>query len=152
MIQARTIHDALQRLLPGTADSLRQGLERLTADLEETDHRVARMLEPVRGRRMFVYHPAYGYLAGAYGLEQVAVEVGGKEPSAKQLAELIAAARRDGVKIIFYQPQFSRSSAETLAREIGGRAVALDPLSPDYLDNLERMATAISTALEGEAN
>ena len=53
---------------------------------------------------------------------------------------------------IFYQPQFSRGSAETLAREIGGVAVELDPLAENYLQNLERMAAAIKDALEAETN
>lgn len=152
MIQARTMHDALVRILPGNADSLRDGLERLTADLQETDRRVALTLEPLRGRSIYVFHPAYGYLADAYGLTQVAVELEGKEPSARQLADTITRARQDGVHTIFYQPQFSRSSVETLSREIGGNAVELDPLAEGYLENLERMAAAISDALEAEAN
>jgi zinc transport system substrate-binding protein len=152
MVQARTMHDALTRLLPGDTAALGQGLERLTANLQETDRRVALALEPLRGRSIYVFHPAYGYLTDAYGLTQVAVELEGKEPSAKELAGLIARARRDGVETIFYQPQFSRSSADTLAREIGGVAVELDPLAENYLENLERMAAAINEALEAETN
>ena len=152
MVQARTMHDALVQLLPGNAAALRDGLERLTADLQETDRRVAQALEPLHGRSIYVFHPAYGYLTDAYGLTQVAVELEGKEPSAKQLADLISRARGDRVKAIFYQPQFSRGSAETLAREIGGVAVELDPLAENYLQNLERMAAAIKDALEAETN
>lgn len=150
MVQARTIHDALARLLPDHNVELRAGLDRLTTDLQETDSAVAAALEPLRGRKIYVFHPAYGYLADAYGLEQVAVEIEGKEPSARRLAGLIEQARRDEVGAIFYQPQFSRRSAETLAGEIGCAAVELDPLAENYLANLEEMAASISSALTGE--
>jgi len=148
MVQARTIHDALLDVLPGSAEALGTGLHRLTEDLQEADRRLARALEPLRGRSIFVFHPAYGYLADAYGLRQVAVEVEGKEPSAKQLALLIEKARRDQVCVIFHQPQFAHGSVETVAREIGGTAVELDPLAEDYLANLDRMAADITAALK----
>lgn len=151
MVQARTIHDALAQLLPQSTTELQDGLDRLTAELQQIDHRLAEALEPLRGRSIYVFHPAYGYLTDAYGLTQVAVQIEGKEPSAKMLADLIAGARRDGVKAIFHQPQFSRSSVETLALEIGGTAVALDPLAEDYLANLEQMATVISDNLKAGA-
>lgn len=148
MIQARTIHDSLVQILPGSAGELRAGLDRLTTDLQEADRRLALALEPLRGRSIFVFHPAYGYLADAYGLRQVAVEIEGKEPSAKQLADLIEGAKRDRVRVIFHQPQFAHGSVETVAREIGGTAVELDPLAEDYLANLDRMAADITAALK----
>lgn len=152
MVQARTIHHTLVQVLPGCADQLQAGLDQLLADLQQADRRLALALEPLRGKSIYVFHPAYGYLADAYGLRQVAVEMEGKEPSARQLAELIENAREEGVRVIFYQPQFARSSVEILAREIGGHAVALDPLAEDYLENLDRMATGITTALGAGAN
>ena len=60
-----------------------------------------------------------------------------------------AAARRDGVRVLFVQPQFSRREAQTVARELSARVVALDPLARDYPDNLRRMARAV---LEGLAD
>ena len=38
--------------------------------------------------------------------EQVAIEQDGKEPSAKRLARLIEQARRDSIRVVFYQSQF----------------------------------------------
>jgi len=149
MIQARTIHDALTALLPPSdAAGLKAGLEALVADLMLVDRELAETLGPLRGRSIYVFHPAYGYLADAYGLKQVAVEIEGKEPSARQLAALIARAREDRVAAIFHQPQFASSSVDTLAREIGGAAVQLDPLAEDYLANLRRMAADISGGLK----
>lgn len=77
----------------------------------------------------------------------MAIESGGKEPSPLALAKLIEEARRDGVRVVFTQPGFSDRSARTLAREIGARVVALDPLAYDWPDNLRRVAAALREAL-----
>jgi zinc transport system substrate-binding protein len=74
------------------------------------------------------------------------VEVEGKEPSSKHLVALINRARKQGVKVIFVQPQFSTKSAEAIATAIGGTVVALDPLAHDYIRNLEEMAQKIKDA------
>jgi zinc transport system substrate-binding protein len=80
-------------------------------------------------------------------LKQVPVQIGGKEPTAKQLARLIDLAKEDEVKVIFVQPQFSKKSAEALAKAIRGAVVPLDDLASDYLKNLQEMATKLDTAL-----
>ena len=105
---------------------------------------------PLQGKTLLVFHPSYGYFADAYGLKQIAVEMGGKEPGARQLARLIDRAKEDGVRMIFVQPQFSKGSARTIAEAIGGAVVPLDPLARDYLENLERMARDINRAFAGE--
>mgnify|MGYP002062966515 CR=1 FL=1 len=52
-------------------------------DLARLDTRITALLAPYRGRPIFVFHPAFGYFADSYGLEQVAVEHGAKEPGAR---------------------------------------------------------------------
>ena len=109
--------------------------------------RIAEILAAVKGRPFFVFHPSFGYFADDYGLEQIAVETGGAEPSARQLTALIEQARSSDVRVIFVQPQFSRKSAETIAAEIGGAVVPIDPLARDYVENLEKMARAVEEGL-----
>jgi zinc transport system substrate-binding protein len=146
--QARTICDALVDLDPQHTPDYRKNLAAFEADLDRVHEVLASTLAPLKGRKMFVFHPAFGYFADAYGLKQVPVEIEGKEPTAKQLAELIARAKSDRVKVIFVQPQFSRKSAEAIAQAIGGAVVPIDDLSRDYLKNLEDIAAKIKTALE----
>ncbi len=84
-------------------------------------------------------------------MKQIAVQLGGKEPTARQLARLIDLAKEDGVRVIFVQPQFSKKSAEALATAIGGAVVPLDDLAPDYLKNLKEMAAKLDSALIGQS-
>ena len=148
-MQARTICDELCRLDSSHAARFRANLDLLLDDIRRLDQRIAAALAPFRGREFFVFHPAYGYFAETYGLRQVAVESGGKEPTGKQLASIIRRAKEADVRLIFVQPQFSTRSAETLAREIDGAILPLDPLAENYLENLEFVAQSIERALGG---
>ncbi len=147
-IQAQTVCDTLVALDPPHAERYRQNLAALQADLDQLHAKLTTILAPLKGRDVFVFHPAFGYFTDAYGLRQVPVEIEGKEPTAKQLAALIDRARTSGVKVIFVQPQFSAKSAEAVARAIDGAVVPMDDLPRDYLKALEEMADKIKAALE----
>jgi zinc transport system substrate-binding protein len=144
---AATMRDALASLDPAGKAVYEDGYRSLADDLKALDRRLADILAPVRGKALFVFHPSFGYFAEDYGLRQIAVETGGSEPSTRQLAGLIDMARRQGVKVIFVQPQFSRTSAETIAAEIGAAVVPIDPLARDYIENLESIARTVEEAL-----
>jgi zinc transport system substrate-binding protein len=144
---AATMHEALVGLDPEGKEIYDRGYDDLVEELEALDRRITEILAPVKGRPFFVFHPSFGYFADDYGLEQIAVETGGAEPSARQLTHLIEQARSAGVRVIFVQPQFSQKTAETIAAEIGGAVVPIDPLAWDYIDNLERMARAVEEGL-----
>lgn len=147
---AQNMAHAFIQAEPAGRDYYQANLKRTQARLMGLDAKLRKILEPYRGREFFVFHPALGYLAQAYGLKQVAVQAGGKEPGAKRLAWLIQRAKDKGVRIIFIEPQFPQGTAQTLARAIGGSVVVLDPLSPDYPANLENMAQRLAQALEQE--
>jgi zinc transport system substrate-binding protein len=146
--QAQIIRDALIEADPGGREEYEAGYRNLAAELGSLHEEIAAALAPFRGEEIFVYHPAYGHFTDEYGLRQVAVETGGSEPSAQQLARLIERARERQVRIIFVQPQFSRTGAEAVAEAIGGVVVPLDPLAEDYVENLREMARKIAEALE----
>jgi len=150
-IQAATLASALVAVAPERALTVLSNLIGLAGELAGLDARIARILAPHRGRPIFVFHPAFGYFADSYGLEQVAVETGGKEPSARRLVALIDSARAAGAKVLFVQPQFSDQNARTVAEAIGGAVVPMDPLARDVLANLERMARAVDRALSTRA-
>jgi zinc transport system substrate-binding protein len=145
-VQAGAICDALCEIDPRHADDYKRNLASFRADLDAVRAEITKTLAPLECRDFLVFHPAYGYFADAFGLRQIPVEVEGKEPSARQLADLIALAREKGLKVIFVQPQSPDTAARALARSIGGRVVALDPLASDYLENLRRMAASIKEA------
>jgi zinc transport system substrate-binding protein len=142
-VQAETIRAELSRIDPHHVEVFQRNCEVFHEDLDRIDSKIAHVLKPLQGSRIYVFHPAFGYFAQSYGLEQVAVEVEGKEPSARQLSNLINQARAENVKIIFVQPQYSKRNAQAIAQAIGGAVVPIDPLPRDYLRELEAMASVI---------
>jgi zinc transport system substrate-binding protein len=148
--QAYNIASAMSLKYPKHAGVFHQNAIRLNAELDVLDAKIAATLAPVKGRTFFVYHSAFGYFADSYGLQQQAVETGGKSPSLKDIANLIAKAKAEKVRVIFVQPQFSTQAARTIADEIGGAVVPIDDLAEDYMANMLDMAEKIRSALAGE--
>ncbi|MFM1891671.1 MAG: hypothetical protein RLZ44_748 [Pseudomonadota bacterium] len=136
--------DLLSELLPLQAARFRANAARLDAELVALDGELEQILACVQDRRFLVFHPAWGYLAERYGLEQVVIEVEGKEPGAKALAELIERARAQGLRRVLVQPQFSSRGATVVAAALQGQVVVADPLAPDLLANLRRVAQTIA--------
>ncbi|MDD5475539.1 MAG: zinc ABC transporter substrate-binding protein [Syntrophales bacterium] len=147
-IQALTICEALVEMDHSHAGLYRENLRKFVNELDAIDEKISAALAPLKGGSIYVFHPAFGYFADSYGLRQIAIEIDGKEPSPRQLAAIIEKAKDDGGRVIFVQPQFSRRHAEAMAREIKGAVVPLNPLAPDYLENLEYMTETIRSALE----
>ena len=83
--QAATICDAMCEQYPEHADAFGRNAAKLSAELDALDARIAKSLASLKGRTFFVFHPAFGYFAAAYGMHQEAVETGGKSPSLKDI-------------------------------------------------------------------
>lgn len=101
---------------------------------------------PEKRRIFIVFHPSYGYLARDYGLIQRAIEVEGKEPKPQDLKALILEAQKNDIRAIFVQPQFSKRSAESIAKQLNAVVVSTDPLAYDIEKNLRNFIQALLEA------
>ncbi len=147
IIIAKNITDSLCQVDPAHAASYRKNCAALSVKFSTIKKRLAKLLSPYKGDTFYVYHPAFGYFAHEFGLKQEAVEHNGKQPTPKELAQLIKNARNDGVKFIFVQPRFSQRSADIIAEQLGGQVIRLDPLSSDLLKNYLTIADSIAAAM-----
>lgn len=141
---AEMITAELSALSPSAADQFSTRLEKLRQQMTDLDAEIRTILAPYPGREFFVFHPAFGHFASAYGLVQIAVEEHGHEPGPKQLAEVIEHAQDAGAVAIIVQPQFSQKAAGTVARAAGLEVVVLDPLSDKYDTNLKHIAATLA--------
>lgn len=139
---AANAYEAIHALWP---DSVKytENHARLQEQLAALDARTAGKIAASGVRYFIIYHPALTYYARDYGLQQVAIEDDGKEPSARALARLIEQARRDSVRTIFYQSQFPASTVEVIARDIEAQSVAIDPLKEDVIANIDSLTDLI---------
>lgn len=147
-IMAANIAAALIAVMPNEKEILQKNLASLLNEINAVNNRLTTALTAHRGKTFYVFHPAFGYFAHAYGLKQKAVEIGGKSPSPKQLITLVRQAKEDGVQTIFVQPQFDSKSAETVAKAINGTVTPIDPLDREVLDNLTAIGAAIEHSLK----
>ena len=145
--QAETVRDTLIALAPNYRARFAEGYARFAADLDTLDADVRTVLKSKKERRFMVFHPAWGYFANAYGLEQIPIEVEGKEPGPQALAHMTEAARHDRVRVVFVQKQFSKTAAEAVAKSIGGQVVQIDPLAEDFLANTRSVVQALAGAM-----
>ena len=142
-VMATSLALGLERIIPDQRETLRANLAAFERRIDAVDREIRETLGEHEGRGFLVFHPSWGCFAEEYGLEQIAIEHDGKEPSSHDLAALIADARNDGIRVVFVQPQHSERAAETVAQAIGGRVISADPLARDWAANLESFATAL---------
>jgi zinc transport system substrate-binding protein len=148
MLQARNILQGLLQVDPVHRDIYQANYKKFIIELVDLDAELTNALGARdRARAFMVFHPAWGYFALAYGLEQIPVEVEGKEPKPAQLQRLIQEAKERGIKVVFVEPQFSTKSAETIAGALGGQIAFVDPLSPEWSKNLREVAAKFKGAL-----
>jgi zinc transport system substrate-binding protein len=122
--------------------------EAYMVQIDELDQEIKDALVGVQSKKFIVYHPAFGYIADDYGLEMFSLEDEGKEATPKHLQEMVDLAKKEKIKVIFYQDEIDSSQSEAFAEEIGGKTIQLSPLASDYIDNLKNMADIIAEAMK----
>ena len=147
-VQAQNICRALISEDPAQRVYYQENLKAFHHDLDRLDAEIKEILENLKTRKFMAFHPAWGYFAWDYGLEQIPIEVEGKEPNARTLAGLIKRSKQEGIKVVFVQAQFSTRNAETVAQAIGGRIVQIDPLAKDYLKYMRKIAETFREVIQ----
>jgi len=145
--QAQTILAALQAVDPAHRAVYEANYQAFSAEIANLDAELRNTFAGRQGLQFIVFHPAWGYFAHTYGLEQIPIEIEGKNPKPAQLRELLEMAKKKNIKTIFVQPQFSAKSADLIAREIDGQVVFADPLAEDWANNLRAVAHKFKVAL-----
>jgi len=142
------IRNKLSELDPTHSVDYARNHSAFSEELDALDRDIRAQLDPLQNRKFMVFHPAWGYFASTYNLTQVPIERQGKEPGARALAALIEQARAERIRVVFVQPQFDKRLARRVAEEIGGGVIAVDPLAPNYVDNLRQVAQQFARAMQ----
>jgi len=146
-VQARNILSALLEVDPANASVYRDNYKKFIKEIDALDAELKGIFKEKKGIGFMVFHPAWGYFAQAYGLKMVPIESEGKTPRPADLKRLIEKARKQGIKMIFVQPEFSTKNARTIAKAIDGQVAFASPLHPDWAGNLKEVARKFKAAL-----
>ncbi len=144
------VRDVLSEADPAGRATYEANFQQYRDELMMADRRIRMMLENLPTRKFLIYHPALGYFAQAYDLEQLPVEIEGKSPTARELTETIQEAKSSGVRVLFVEPQFNPRSAQTIADALNVKPQMVNDLAPDYLVNLTKIAQALADAYKNE--
>lgn len=145
--QAIHIANVLTTENPENKEIYKKNLDLFLDDLTQLDLALTRKLTPFYGKYLFVSHSAFGYFAKEYGLQQLALEHHGKEPSLKQLYALMNKVRQESIKVIFLQEGAGKKAGERVAQELNLTVDTLNPLSEDYLNNMTLIGNKIEMHL-----
>lgn len=143
---SEVIYEELVATNPSGRETYDAGFAELKAELEALDEEVREILANANAQSFITLHPAYGYFAEEFGLEQVAIEHEGKEPGQKTLRGIIERAVKNHAKTIFIQPQFSEKGARVVADAVGAELVTVDPLYENFIDSIRVLAGEIGKA------
>lgn len=149
IIQSRSILQALLKIDPAHGSVYEKNHSSFMKELVVLDAEIRGALKG-KGKdvEFMVFHPAWGYFAQAYGLDQVPIEIEGKQPKPAELQYLIQYAKERGIKVIFAQPQFSWQAAQVIAKSIDGQVVFVDPLAAEWDTNLRQVVSKFKSALK----
>jgi zinc transport system substrate-binding protein len=145
---AGSVKDFLNAIDPADSGYYNSNFEKLISKISTVDS-LAKTLSVNGGKKAFmIYHPNLAYLARDYGLEEIAVENDGKEPSPSRLKELIDRAKRENLKIIMVQREYDTKNAKAVADEAGAEVVVIDPLSEDWFSSTVGIIETIKRSFE----
>lgn len=142
-IMADNMYKAIALLYPDSTH-YKSNYEQLAQKLSDLDLQISQTLKASDVKTILIYHPALTYYCQQYGIEQIAIENDGKEPSAAGIKRIIERAEKDHISKVLYQSQFSRGTVEIVAKDINGQAIEIDPLREDVIANLLHITDIIA--------
>lgn len=144
---AEEIYRALAARYPERQDTFRLRRDILLQEIDGIARKADLTLADRRGRAFLIYHPALTYLAESYGLRQISIEDEGKEPDPTHLKTIIDDARAQHIRLVFIQKQFDEQNARSVAREINGEVVPIDPLAENWTAEMNRLIDILKEKL-----
>lgn len=147
-VMVETIAKELSEVDPDNADYYKTNSENYIKKIDKLDEDIKSSLSSLKEKDFICYHPAFGYFADDYGINMIALENEGKEATIEDFEKTIDVAKKKGIKAIFYQAEIDSKQAKSFATEINGKAEMVQPLAPDYIDNLGKMAETFKQVME----
>lgn len=147
MIQVGNICDGLLQIDPTHEDYYVKNRDAYLDMLSGLDEELYANFKERKSNKFIVLHPAWSYFARDYGLDQISIRSGAKDPGPKYLITIVEVARVNNISTIFVDPNFNPKSAQIIAGELKGGVVALDPFGDNYIENMEYVGSQIVASL-----
>lgn len=156
---ALVIKDELVAQMPEQEKTFNDNYELLIADLDSLNVEFENMASKAATKTFFVSHAAFGYIAGQYDLEQIAVAGinSQSEPSQKELTKIVELANKLDIQYILFEQNVSSNLTSVIQEEVGADTLVLHNLSvltqedinnkDDYFTIMQKNIDSLQTAL-----
>jgi zinc/manganese transport system substrate-binding protein len=126
-IVTQNILDALGRLSPDHRAEFEKNRQAFLTRLDEAMARWERVMGPLKGAKVVVYHPQWIYMLHRFGLNQAATleDRPGIPASPAHLTRVIRQMKEEQIKVIIVEPWNDLKLATRVADEAGAKAVVL---------------------------
>ena len=126
-IITQTIADGLSRVAPQHRATFEKNREAFLTKLDAEMARWTKIMEPVKGAKVVVYHPTFIYFLTRFGLVQAGMveDRPGIPPSPGHLARLIQQMKQEKVKAVLVEPWNDQKLAGRVAQEAGARSIVI---------------------------
>ncbi|MDQ0202779.1 metal ABC transporter solute-binding protein, Zn/Mn family [Pectinatus haikarae] len=142
-LEAENIKNALNNADPAHKDDYEKNFQAFKNSLDGLKKEYTAKFADSQRKDFVTGHAAFGYLAKDFGLKQNSVSDAllSGEPSAKKLKELTDYCKENNVTTIFVEDMVSPKVSETLAREVGAKAVEIYTLEslPEGMDYISAL-------------
>lgn len=149
------IAEGLAHVLPDESADISANQQRFVADLDRALARWTAQLAPVAGVKLVAYHNSWPYFARRFRLDVIGFiePKPGVAPSPAQLARLIAAGKKSGVRAIVHEPYEPEDAARFVAQKLGvpfvllATSVGSVPEATDYFALFDHNVATLAQAL-----
>jgi len=146
--------DAIKSLLtdinPDKREKYELNYSNLVKSINDLDSKARELYSGNSNRSFMTFHPTLGYLARDYGLNQIAVEKEGKEPTPSSMKELIDIGKAEKINVIFVQREYDTKNARAIAAETGAVLEIIDPLSENWAASEQQIIDAVYKSFKGK--
>lgn len=146
--QVRHIRDMLIEIDPGNEEKYKTHYQTFLAGIDSLDREIEEILSGKDNRSFMIFHPALTYFARAYHLEQIPIQLEGKEPTPARIRKIMDQAEEHNFRHILVQKQFSTDEARTLAKALGGEVFRIDPMAYEWRKNMMEIARKVEQAVD----
>ena len=140
---SKNILDALILKDKENKDFYIKNYEEFIKKIEQTDKTIKNILSQKSTKNFMVFHPSWQYFANEYSLNQIPIEIEGKNPKPKTIKNLIEKAKKDNIQTIFASPYKSNKIAQLIANELKIKVIKISPMNENWSKTMIRMADSI---------
>lgn len=138
IIIARNIRDTLIANDPANADTYKKNFEDFSVRTKKLTVELMKLMRPHRGKRVFVYHQEFNYLANRFGFEIAGAieEKMGVTPGPGWINTVVETIKKEKIGVILCSPWTNVAVARRVAEQSGARLLIM-PVQTGAGDNTD---------------